>query len=830
MGNWIAGTGGPWRAVEVNLDEPIDDVPTSGAAFLRVTAFLNERPLGSMSIGAALDPMPGSVLTEILSREFATAVHRERLRVAMLRSRGRPAGESPSVVVCTRDRPDELARCLESLRASSPEIGELIVVDNGSDPAVRRIVENARAAYVREPLPGLDRARNRALAMVAGDVVLFTDDDVEVDRRWARWLTDCYEDPLVMAATGLVLPARLDTETQRRAEKYAGHGRGFASKIVDGGSVAPVTAGALGAGSSMSFRTDFLRAIGGFPEELDAGMPTATGGDTYALYRVLRAGYRIVYEPRAIAYHWHRNSEPELRRMVRGNGTGLFAYLIHASVADSDREARVGLAGAAKYLGSKLGRSMVAPKRSTPLSLSLEEMRGAMHSRTAYASARRLSGLRPPVEVTSSDMPAPWLGIQGLPEPAAKDEALPSLSVVIPTRGRGEVVIRLLRELELQDYPEELIETLVCVDGDIDGTIGAIQAAQLRKSPTLFVLDAPDDYPEGSRGAAAARNEGAEKAANDVLVFLDDDVVPAHRRLLIAHAREHRAGADAVTGPCWVDLRSATSFLAQILRNWWVDHNRGLVESGQTAFTHISSGNFSIGRELFSEMGGFDQLPRREDWQLGYRLLTDERTVATVAAASVLQDIEVDIHNFLRDRRLEGTGDCMWASKNPAVFAHLPLARWYEMTKRRVVVTSLLAKPDRANHLLEIAPRLLERLETRGLRRRFTELVAFLSFLAYWAGVGDAARGLPNWNQLAAEGNTFSPQDQVVPIGQPVPWTSPPVDAGDQLQVHHRDRPLGLAPVRWGGLPWNADRFASAIIDHYADAALTVEVLDDLGT
>ena len=88
----------------------------------------------------------------------------------------------------------------------------------------------------------------------------------------------------------------------------------------------------------MAYRTDFLRAIGGFPPELDAGTPSQSGGDTFVLFQVLQAGYRIVYEPSAIAFHWHRDDDAALRRMLVGYGIGSASYLTRV-VLDPDRSA-----------------------------------------------------------------------------------------------------------------------------------------------------------------------------------------------------------------------------------------------------------------------------------------------------------------------------------------------------------------------------------------------------------------------------------------------------------------------------------------------------------
>jgi GT2 family glycosyltransferase len=84
-----------------------------------------------------------------------------------------------SVCICTRNRPEELARCLQSLHASTHPVAQTIVSDDSTDS---RTLEMVRASYpwvrfVEGPRKGLGANRNRALAEASGDYVLFIDDD-----------------------------------------------------------------------------------------------------------------------------------------------------------------------------------------------------------------------------------------------------------------------------------------------------------------------------------------------------------------------------------------------------------------------------------------------------------------------------------------------------------------------------------------------------------------------------------------------------------------------------------------------------------------------------
>ena len=138
-----------------------------------------------------------------------------------------------SVIVCTKDRPDDLRRCLDSLAALRTVPLELIVVDNSSgDPATAEICRGRSVRYVLESGRGSSRARNRGVAEARGEVVAFTDDDCMVDPGWLDGLADVFDDPLVMAVTGYCgprsssRPAR-NTSSKRTAAFSATRGRSY---------------------------------------------------------------------------------------------------------------------------------------------------------------------------------------------------------------------------------------------------------------------------------------------------------------------------------------------------------------------------------------------------------------------------------------------------------------------------------------------------------------------------------------------------------------------------------------------------------------------------
>jgi glycosyltransferase involved in cell wall biosynthesis len=111
-------------------------------------------------------------------------------------------------------------------------------------------------------------------------------------------------------------------------------------------------------------------------------------------------------------------------------------------------------------------------------------------------------------------------------------ELLPSVSVVVPTHNRGDRLPRLLDALAA----EEAVEIVVVANGSRDGT-AALLEARAGEEPRLKPLQIP------LADKAAAQQAGVEAAIGDVVLLLDDDVVPG-RGLVGSHARRHAERAN----------------------------------------------------------------------------------------------------------------------------------------------------------------------------------------------------------------------------------------------------------------------------------------------
>ena len=341
-----------YRIVEIELSEaPAPFSLGAGQDGFALVARWKGRLAGFyMASAAAGATISATDLVKISSKHFGRGLLALEVEAALARRWSDGHCLSPpslSIAICTKDRAKRLARLLGSLQrvvpASRFRSTEILVVDNASiDGSTREAVDAfADVRYVAEPRPGLDFARNAALRHASGELLAFLDDDVVVDRDWLQGLFAAWEGcPDAGGFTGLVLPYRLDTEAQIQFEQRGGFGRGFEAKRFHSTSadnaLHPVGAGVVGAGCNMAFDRSLLFSIGGFDEALDTGAPLPGGGDLDIFYRVLRSGRAMVYDPRYMVYHEHRESIPQLRRQYWTWGLGFMAFLTKSRRCDAD--------------------------------------------------------------------------------------------------------------------------------------------------------------------------------------------------------------------------------------------------------------------------------------------------------------------------------------------------------------------------------------------------------------------------------------------------------------------------------------------------------------
>ncbi len=315
-----------------------------------------------------------------------------------------------TVVIATRDRTASLLRCLASVSRLNYRAFDVVVVDSApaSDLTARTLAGRQdwpfTLRYLRAARPGLALAHNEALRAVTGEIVAFTDDDVEVDGEWLSAFAEAFTETGAACVTGLILPAELETRAQLLVERAGGFARGFTrrtftSDMPDPEPLFPFTAGRFGSGANMAFRTGWLLSHGGFDPATGAGTPAKGGDDLIAFLRTIVDGGTLVYEPAAVLRHWHRRDYEGMRRQAFGYGMGLGAYLtaavwsrplLLAAMLRRAGPAAVHMLGSHSEKNSGRGESF-------PRELVWRELAGVLAGPLGYARSRwRYRGHRPP--------------------------------------------------------------------------------------------------------------------------------------------------------------------------------------------------------------------------------------------------------------------------------------------------------------------------------------------------------------------------------------------------------------------------------------------------
>jgi GT2 family glycosyltransferase len=192
---------------------------------------------------------------------------------------------------------------------------------------------------------------------------------------------------------------------------------------------------------------------------------------------------------------------------------------------------------------------------------------------------------------------------------------MPSISIIIPTYNRLNRLKHVIASLEKQAYQLDDVEVIIISDGSTDGTDAYLNTIE---TPLRLIK-----VTQPNKGVAAARNRGIEYASGDIVLFLDDDVVPTPQ-LLAEHLRIHQSsnGEVVVLGP----MLTPPDFQMAPWVRWEQamlekQYSSMLTERWQPTARQFYTGNTSLARRHIIAAGKFDETFRRaEDVELAYRL------------------------------------------------------------------------------------------------------------------------------------------------------------------------------------------------------------------
>ncbi len=246
---------------------------------------------------------------------------------------------SISVGISTYNRNDDLVRCLVSLEQQTDRDFTVIIANGGDTSGVMQVVQRfpqLRIAVVDQERRGVVEARNLAWRHSSADVVCLIDDDLVVDKQWLAQVRKTFlADDRVGGVSGPTLipedrqknrDLALFLEEFRRSRNILLRLIGYMyfdiileNKMFAVGRI--LKSGAFTPGSNypsclkleglqevdyleachMCFRRHILEKLNGFSYRY---LGTGEWNEPDFAFQVRRQGYRLVFNPQAVTYHY----------------------------------------------------------------------------------------------------------------------------------------------------------------------------------------------------------------------------------------------------------------------------------------------------------------------------------------------------------------------------------------------------------------------------------------------------------------------------------------------------------------------------------------------
>lgn len=263
-----------------------------------------------------------------------------------------------SIIVATYNRATLLGETLESLahHLETENINadvEVIVIDNNSSDDTTAVANSFKPRFsdlkvIFESKQGLSPARNAGLAVASGEIIVFLDDDVELESNWLNGLLCEFTDPSISVVGGKVLAFGNRTLPDWLPHEYA-----YLVSVFDPSEVVVDLPTVMGGNSAV--RRCVFETTGMFNPALGRRGNKLLGGEEVEFYRRISAtGGRIVYTPHATILH-------KIDNKIRKDYVVDYAYWLGMSEAHIDRDVISYVKFALKYLRSALFPLLVYP-------------------------------------------------------------------------------------------------------------------------------------------------------------------------------------------------------------------------------------------------------------------------------------------------------------------------------------------------------------------------------------------------------------------------------------------------------------------------------------
>ena len=303
-----------------------------------------------------------------------------------------------TIAILTKNAQPLLRRLLDAVFSQRTTLRfELLAIDSGSTDGTVDTLKRSAARLIEIPAAEFNFGLTRGLAYSqchSPVVVNLSQDAVPARPDWLERLTAHFSRDDVMAICGNVLPAELGEPSQLAFEDMEMLGKGDRPRVVGSEWFAeswrwPAATWELGATANAAFRREVFEdpAMGLFDEALGAGTPSGCSEDSYLLYRVVRAGHTVVYDPRCWISHRHRSTRSALDHQLRSYYRGAVAHQIATVHHDGDLR---GVVHIARIVRRHARSALVTALRRSPHRRERTiELRGVLEGPWAYWTSRR---------------------------------------------------------------------------------------------------------------------------------------------------------------------------------------------------------------------------------------------------------------------------------------------------------------------------------------------------------------------------------------------------------------------------------------------------------
>ncbi|MCO1595650.1 bifunctional polysaccharide deacetylase/glycosyltransferase family 2 protein [Micromonospora sp. RHAY321] len=290
----LTGQGYRFTTISTGIDASPSMVPAGAGSRLSGTALRWTQTGARWSAGVMNALLAIALVLGVLRLVVQVICAQRHVRRVRRPRRDRPEVRVPvSVIVPAYNEAANIAATVRSLVASAYPALEVIVVDDGSDDGTADIVERMRlrgVRVIRQANAGKPAALNTGIRAARANLLVLVDGDTVFQPDTVHRLVQGFADPTVGAISGNTKVANRRRLLGRWQHLEYVIGFNLDRRMYDVLECMPTIPGAIGA-----FRREVLLRVGGVPADTLAE-------DTDLTMKVLRAGWRVVYEESAIAW------------------------------------------------------------------------------------------------------------------------------------------------------------------------------------------------------------------------------------------------------------------------------------------------------------------------------------------------------------------------------------------------------------------------------------------------------------------------------------------------------------------------------------------------